>query len=53
MQALQDIDTILLAAFPQITPADYCAWINSIGIYFINYSHVRTHVFCSFGKMQL
>ena len=33
MQALQDIDTILLAAFAQITPADCCAWINSIGIY--------------------
>ena len=33
MQALQDIDTILLAAFPLITPADCCAWINSVGIY--------------------
>ena len=34
MQAIQDIDTILLAAFAQITPADCCAWINSIGINF-------------------
>ena len=33
MQALQDIDTILLAAFSLITPADCCAWINSVGIY--------------------
>ena len=33
MQALQDIDTILLAAFSQITAADCCAWISSIGIY--------------------
>ena len=31
MQALQDIDTILLAAFSLITPADCCAWINSVG----------------------
>ena len=30
MQALQDIDTILLAAFSQITAADCCAWMNSI-----------------------
>ena len=33
MQALQDIDTILLAAFSQITAADCCAWISSIDIY--------------------
>ena len=33
MQAIQDIDTILLAAFAQITPDDCSAWINSIGIY--------------------
>ena len=33
MQPLQDINIILLAAFSQITAADYCAWINSIGIY--------------------
>ena len=33
MQALQDIDTILLAAFSLITPADCCAWINSVGLY--------------------
>lgn len=26
MQALQDIDTILLAGFSFITPADCCAW---------------------------
>ena len=32
MQALQDIDTVLLAAFSQITQADCCAWIDSIGI---------------------
>ena len=33
MQTLQDIDTLLLAAFSLITPTDCCPWINSIGIY--------------------
>lgn len=33
MQAINDLDTIVLAAFASITPADCQAWINNIGIY--------------------
>ena len=33
MQAISDLETIVLAAFAAITPADCQAWINSIGIY--------------------
>ena len=33
MQAINDVETILLAAFACITPADCQGWIGSIGIY--------------------
>ena len=33
MQAVNDLETIVLAAFATITPADCQQWINSIGIY--------------------
>ena len=33
MQAIRDIETIVLATFASITPADCEAWINSVGIY--------------------
>ena len=33
MQAINDIETIVLSAFATITPADCQGWINSIGIY--------------------
>ena len=33
MQAIYDIETIVLSAFATITPADCQGWINSIGIY--------------------
>ena len=33
MQAINDLETIVLAAFATITPADCQQWINSIGIY--------------------
>ena len=33
MQAINDLETIVLAAFASITQTDCQAWINSIGIY--------------------
>jgi len=33
MQAINDLETIVLAAFATVTPADCESWINSIGIY--------------------
>ena len=33
MQAIDDIETIVLSAFSTITVSDCQAWINSIGIY--------------------
>ena len=43
MQAINDLETIVLAAFATITTADCQQWINSIGIYLVannvEYSH--------------
>jgi hypothetical protein len=33
MQAINDLETIVLSAFATITPTDCQQWINSIGIY--------------------
>ncbi len=33
MQALQDIDTIVYAAFSSVTPADCEGWIADSGLY--------------------
>ena len=33
MQAIDDVETIVLAAFATITPSDCQAWIESIDIY--------------------
>ena len=33
IQAINDIETIVLSAFDTITPADCQGWINSIGVY--------------------
>lgn len=33
MQAVNDLETIVLAAFATITPANCQEWINSVGIY--------------------